>query len=110
MIYKEFQDVKLSALGMGAMRLPVINGDNSKIDENAVAEMVAYAMDHGVNYFDTAWPYHNGESEYVMGRILSKYDRNSFYLADKFPGHQIFSTYDPAAMFEQQLEKMLDTQ
>ena len=56
MIYKEFQDIKLSALGMGAMRLPVINGDNSKIDENAVAEMVAYAelmtrTEEGYSYY-----------------------------------------------------------
>ena len=55
MIYKDFQDMKLSALGMGAMRLPVINGEDSRIDEKAAAEMVAYAMEHGINYYDTAW-------------------------------------------------------
>ncbi len=55
MVYKDFQDLKLSALGMGAMRLPVIDGDDAKIDEAAAGEMVAYAMEHGINYYDTAW-------------------------------------------------------
>ena len=55
MIYKESQDLKLSALGMGAMRLPVMEGDDSKIDAEAAKEMVAYAMEQGVNYYDTAW-------------------------------------------------------
>ena len=50
MVYKEFQDLKLSALGMGAMRLPVINGRDADIDEEKTAEMVAYAMEQGVNY------------------------------------------------------------
>lgn len=86
MIYKEFQDLKLSALGMGAMRLPVIDGDDAKIDEEKSAEMVAYAMEHGINYYDTAWGYHNGNSELVMGKLLERYPRESFYLASKFPG------------------------
>lgn len=54
MIYKNFQDLKLSALGMGAMRLPVLNQDDSSIDEETAAKMVAYAMESGVNYYDTA--------------------------------------------------------
>jgi len=103
-IYTSFQDKKLSLLGFGAMRLPV-NAEGS-IDEPQVKEMTRYAMEHGVNYFDTAWPYHNGESERVMGRILSEYPRDSYYLATKYPGHQILSTgYNPAEIFEKQLEK-----
>lgn len=103
MIFSEFKEKQLSLLGFGAMRLPTL-ADGS-VDEAQVERMVAYAMDHGVNYFDTAWPYHNGESEYVMGRVLSKYPRDSFYLADKFPGHQYADRYDPAAIFEKQLKK-----
>jgi len=104
MIYTTFQDKKLSLLGFGAMRLPVL-ADGS-IDEVQVREMTRYAIEHGVNYFDTAWPYHSGESECVMGRILSEYPRDSYYLADKYPGHQILSTgYNPAEIFEEQLKK-----
>ena len=104
MIYTEFQDKRLSLLGFGAMRLPV-NADGS-IDEPQVKEMTRYAMEHGVNYFDTAWPYHGGESERVMGRILEEYPRDSYYLATKYPGHQILSDgYNPAVIFEEQLRK-----
>ena len=105
MIYKEFQDLKLSALGMGCMRLPIINGQEDVIDEPAVAEMVAYAFSQGINYFDTAWPYHRGNSETVMGNVLSQYPRESYYLATKFPGFAKENFENPAAIFEKQLEK-----
>ena len=69
-------------------------------------EMVHYALTHGVNYFDTAYSYHGGESECVMGRILKEYPRDSYYLADKYPGHQLFSEgYHPEVIFEEQLKK-----
>lgn len=105
MIYKKFQDLNLSALGMGAMRLPVIEGDDGRIDEAAAEEMTAYAMEQGINYFDTAWGYHNGKSETVMGRLLSKYPRESFYLADKFPGYDLSNMNKVEEIFEKQLEK-----
>ena len=102
MIYKNFRDKELSLLGFGAMRLPTL--ENGKIDEAQVKEMTKYAIEHGVNYFDTAYPYHEGESEIVMGRVLSEYPRDSYYLATKYPGHQIISTgYNPAEIFEEQL-------
>jgi len=104
MMTNDFQGKQLSRLGFGTMRLPT-NADGS-IDETQVAEMTAYAIEHGVNYFDTAYPYHGGESERVIGRVLSKYPRESYYLADKYPGHQISSTgYNPAEIFEEQLQK-----
>ena len=104
MIYRDFQGEKLSLLGFGTMRLPT-NPDGS-IDEEQVRRMTRYAMDHGVNYFDTAYPYHNGNSERVIGRVLKDYPRDSYYLATKYPGHQILSSgYNPAEIFEEQLRK-----
>ena len=105
MLYKKFQDLELSALGMGAMRLPVLDGDDSRIDENATAEMVAYAMAHGVNYYDTAWGYHGGHSETVLGRALQAYPRESYYLATKFPGYDLSNMDKVEEIFEQQLKK-----
>ena len=105
MVYKKFQDLELSALGMGAMRLPVVNGSDSEIDEPATEEMVAYAMEHGINYYDTAWGYHNGNSELVMGKLLEKYPRESFYLATKFPGYDLSNMDKVQEIFEKQLEK-----
>ena len=104
MITKQFQDKTLPLLGFGTMRLP-LNTDGT-INETQVSIMTRYAMEHGVNYFDTAYPYHDGDSERVMGRVLSEYPRDSYYLATKYPGHQLISTgYNPADIFEKQLEK-----
>ena len=105
MVYREFQDLQLSALGMGAMRLPVIDGNDAQIDKEATAEMVAYAMEHGINYYDTAWGYHDGNSETVMGKALSRYPRESFYLATKFPGYDLSNMDKVESIFEAQLEK-----
>ena len=106
MIYKEFQDLKLSNLGLGTMRLPNkgTNGD-TPIDEEETAKMVDYAIKSGINYFDTAWGYHNGESELVIGKVLKKYSRDSFYLASKFPGYDISNMDKVEEIFEKQLEK-----
>ncbi len=106
MIYKDFKNLKLSALGMGAMRLPTIDGDDAKIDAAATQEMVDYALSHGVNYFDTAWGYHNGNSELVMGEALKKHPRDSFYLATKFPGYDLGNMPKVKEIFPRQLEKL----
>ncbi|MBQ3215591.1 MAG: aldo/keto reductase [Oscillospiraceae bacterium] len=103
MIYADFQGKKLPKLGFGAMRLPTTA--DGQVDEAQVEQMVACAMKNGVNYFDTAYPYHGGMSEVVLGRVLSKYPRESYYLADKYPGHQISDRYDPAEIFEEQLRR-----
>ena len=105
MVYKQFQDLQLSALGMGAMRLPVIDKNDEKIDEEATAKMVKYAIEEGINYFDTAWGYHGGHSELVMGKVLSEYPRESFYLASKFPGYDLANMPKVEEIFEKQLEK-----
>ena len=103
MIYNSFRDKNLSALAFGAMRLPV--DGNGKIDERQTFDMVDIAIRSGVNYFDTAYPYHGGMSEIVMGKALSRYPRESFYLTTKYPGHQISSSYNPKDIFEEQLAK-----
>lgn len=105
MVYKQFQDLSLSALGMGCMRLPCIEKKDSKIDEEKTAEMLDYALSHGVNYIDTAWGYHDGNSELVMGKLLKKYPRESFYLATKFPGYDLSNMPKVKEIFEIQLKK-----
>lgn len=105
MVYKDFQGEKLSALGMGAMRLPVLNGDDSRIDEAAVEQMVDYAMEHGIHYYDTAWGYHGGQSELVMGRVLRRYPRDRYRLATKFPGYDLANMDQVETIFNKQLEK-----
>lgn len=105
MIYRQFGDKKLSALGFGCMRLPIKGGVYSQIDEAAAAEMFDYAIKSGVNYFDTAWGYHDGQSEIVVGKILAKYPRDSFYLASKFPGYDLSNMDKVEEIFEAQLKK-----
>ena len=105
MVTKKFQGLELSALGLGSMRLPVIDYDDSRIDEEKTAEMVAYAMKNGINYYDTAWGYHGHNSETVMGKILKNYPRNSFYLASKFPGYDLSNMPKVEEIFEKQLKK-----
>ena len=105
MVYREFAGIKLPALGMGTMRLPVCDNDYGKVDRAAVREMVAYAMEQGINYFDTAWGYHNGDSETAMGEILKDYPRERFYLATKFPGFDVNNMSKVEEIFEAQLKK-----
>jgi len=96
------QDVSL--LGMGCMRLPKVDGTD-EIDVKKTEEMIDFAYKNGINYFDTAYPYHNGNSEIVIGNILKKYPRNSFCLADKMPIWDCKTLEDAKAIFNKQLEK-----
>ena len=105
MIYHNFQDVKISAFAMGLMRLPVIDGKDEHIDEAVALDMVKYAYDHGVNYYDTAWGYHGGNSETFIGKALSSYPRESFFLASKFPGYDSSNWPKVEEIFEEQLKK-----
>lgn len=104
MIYKQFKDKKLSALGLGTMRLPTKEKD-SEVDMEKAAEIVDYAIKNGINYFDTAYGYHGGQSEIVIGELLSKYPRDSFYLATKFPSYDVRFFGKAEETFEKQLEK-----
>ena len=105
MINRDFQGMKLSGLGFGAMRLPVVGGDDSHIDKEQTFRMVDEAMAAGINYYDTAWGYHGGNSELVLGKALAKYPRETFYLADKFPGYDLSNMPKVKEIFEKQLEK-----
>lgn len=104
MKYIDFQGKKLSLLGFGAMRLPTLGKDDA-IDVAEAERMIDRAMEAGINYYDTAYPYHGGNSEIVTSKILSKHPRDSYYLATKYPGHQVLSEYNPAEIFEEQLKK-----
>lgn len=103
MQYSNVCNDSLSRLGFGTMRLPL--NDDKSINEDEVKKMVKYALDNGVNYFDTAYPYHDGQSELVIGKALKEYPRDSFRLASKYPGHQTVAEYNPAEIFEEQLKK-----
>ena len=81
MIQHDFHGLTLSGLGMGCMRFPLVNGNNAMVDEVAAAEMIRSLMAQGVNYYDTAWGYHEGTSEATMGRLLAPFPRDSYYLA-----------------------------
>ena len=106
MKFRSFKDKKISLLGFGAMRFPLIECGGERVVDFAESErLVDKAVRAGVNYFDTGYPYLRGESERIIGKILLKYPRESYYLADKFPGHQIMENYDVKGIFEEQLEK-----
>ncbi len=103
MLYSQFQNKALSLLGYGTMRFPMLA--DGTVDIAQTTALLDRAIEGGVNYFDTAVPYHGGKSEPIVGEILRRYPRESWYLADKFPGHMIMDSYDPAPIFENQLQK-----
>ena len=105
MLTNEFQGIPLSRLGFGTMRLPVVNGVATDIDEKQVDDMIDYAISHGINYFDTAHPYHGGMSEKVIGKSLSRYPRESFTLATKLNTRVAKSEAQAKAQFQASLER-----
>ncbi len=96
--------IETSLLGFGCMRFPVCA--DGKINEPEAERMLDKAIAEGVNYIDTAYPYHEGQSEIVVGKILKKYERSSFYLATKLPLWKVEKKEDIRAIFEEQLEKL----
>ena len=99
MYYRELAGEKVSALGMGNMRLPTFDGVEKNVDREKAQEIIDYAMSHGINYYDTAYRYHGGESERFIGQALKKYPRDSFLLASKFPGHMMVKKGDGVVGF-----------
>ena len=95
-----------SLLGFGTMRLPVLDGDQSKIDEEEAQRMIYYAIDQGVNYIDTAYPYHQGKSEVFLGKILKGKYRERVKLATKLPIWLLEKKEDCERYFNEQLERL----
>jgi len=99
---KKYKNLDISAIGFGAMRLPQKDGEP---DIEKTQKMVDYAMEHGINYYDTAWFYHGGKSELAVGKVMKKYPRYSYYLADKMPLRVLKDKSEVIPLFEEQLQK-----
>ena len=95
----------ISLLGMGCMRLPKKSAESQDVDYEKAQEIIDYAYAHGINYYDTAYIYHGGDSERFLGEAMKKYPRESFYLADKMPIWACETKEDVAKIFEDQLAK-----
>lgn len=107
MVTRIFKNIELkpSLLGFGCMRFPKMFPDKEDIDFMAAEKMVDYAYKRGINYFDTAYIYHEGQSEEFIGSALKKYPRESFYLADKMPGWEVKEKDDVHKIFDTQLKR-----
>lgn len=101
--YRKKTDDKISLLGFGCMRLPQKDG---KIDREKASEMIDYAYKQGINYYDTAYMYHDGESELFVGEVLDRYDRSTYNLATKLPMYLVNTLDDAKRLFNEQLTKL----
>jgi len=107
MQYRKFaKDLEVSALGFGMMRLPILNGDEGQIDKEKAFKMVRYAIDNGVNYIDTAYPYHKGNSEIFTAEVLKGGYRKKVLLATKMPVWLVNEKDDFERLLNEQLNKL----
>lgn len=109
MKYRNFgkMGMEVSALGFGCMRFPVVKqGEKEVIDQERAITMIRHAIDDGVNYVDTAYPYHDGESETLLGKALQDGYREKVYIADKCPVWLVKKEEDFEKYLDEQLEKL----
>ncbi len=108
MKYRKFGrlDWMVSILGFGAMRLPVVGGDMRQIDEPEAMRMIKYAIDHGVNYIDTAYMYHGGNSEVLIGKVLREGYHGKVRVATKMPIGMVRSREELDTIFEEQMRRL----
>jgi len=108
MKYRRFGKLNwaVSALGFGVMRLPTFEGDVARINEPVAIKMIRYAIDHGVNYVDTAYPYHQGNSEILLGKVLQEGYREKVKVATKMPTWLIKSQKHMSKFLDEQLHKL----
>lgn len=114
MLYRTFGKTgeKVSVLGYGTMRLPVVNNDYGKVDEAAAMKLVRYAFENGVNYFDTSWPYHStdqfkeGTSEPFVGKAIKELGRDKVFIATKLPIWAVNTREDMDKFLDSQLKSL----
>ena len=104
--FPKIDDCKISAIGFGLMRLPLLS-NSEEIDKEKTRELVKLAINQGINYFDTAYPYHNGNSETVFGEIVKEENlRDKIYIADKMPVWNVEKEEDFYKILDEQLKKL----
>ncbi len=107
MITRKFKDKEISQLGFGAMRLPLNSNDQADIDMKTTEEIIMHAYERGVNYYDSAYVYHNGKSEVALGKVLNdNHIRDNVNIATKLPTFIVDDSFDPYKLLDEQLSRL----